>query len=61
MQGYDVILGLDWLAKLGPKKIDWGSKWIEFEKGGKAVKLQVQEESAKITMCQALELSKELK
>lgn len=42
-------------------KIDWGSKWIEFERGGKVIKLLVQEEIAKVTMCQTLKLTKQLK
>jgi hypothetical protein len=24
VQGYDMILGIDWLTNLGPMKIDWG-------------------------------------
>lgn len=46
VKGYDVILGLDWLSQLGPIQIDWRKKWLEFSKGGKTVRLQVQEETA---------------
>jgi Retroviral aspartyl protease len=26
VKGYDVILGLDWLSKFGPMRVDWHSK-----------------------------------
>lgn len=42
-------------------KIDWRNKWFEFDKGGKPVKLQVQEEKTLIQMCEGVELDKELK
>lgn len=49
IRGYDIILGLDWLSKLGPMKIDWRNKW--FERDGNPVNLHVQEENELITMC----------
>lgn len=59
--GYDMILGLDWLSQLGPMTIDWGNRWVAFEKGGKRIKLQVQEEVARVEMCQAIEMEKKIK
>jgi hypothetical protein len=57
--GYDMILGLDWLSQFGPMKIDWRERWIAFEKGGREIKLQVQEEKAVVKMCQQVNLDKE--
>ncbi|KAJ4756090.1 polyprotein [Rhynchospora pubera] len=50
VQGYDMILGIDWLTSLGPMKVDWGKGEIEFKKEEKEIKLQVQEEKAQIKM-----------
>jgi Retroviral aspartyl protease/Reverse transcriptase (RNA-dependent DNA polymerase) len=61
VQGYDVILSLDWLAKLGPMHINWLNKWIEFEQEGKRVKLQVTTDTAILRLCEAMDLNKELK
>jgi hypothetical protein len=48
VQGYDMILGLDWLTSLGPMKIDWGNGCIEFKHNDKEIKLRVQEEVAEV-------------
>jgi Retroviral aspartyl protease len=61
VQGYDVIFGLDWLAKLGPMHIDWLNKWIEFEQEDKRVKLQVTTDTVVLRLCEAMDLNKELK
>ncbi|KAJ3686553.1 hypothetical protein LUZ61_015717 [Rhynchospora tenuis] len=62
VQGYDMILGIDWLISLGPMKIDWGVGSIEFQHNNKPVKLQVREEKAKIKMYQGvIDVEKEKK
>ncbi|KAJ3698219.1 hypothetical protein LUZ61_001924 [Rhynchospora tenuis] len=40
VQGYDMVLGLDWLMGLGPMQIDWSKGKLEFKKGGKPITLQ---------------------
>jgi Reverse transcriptase (RNA-dependent DNA polymerase) len=61
VKGYDVILGLDWLSKLGPMRIDWHHKWVEFNQGNHIVKLQVVEERSTLSLCEAIELPTEWK
>jgi Retroviral aspartyl protease len=39
VQGYDMILGLDWLTNFGPMKINWGKGSLKFKHKGKKVKL----------------------
>lgn len=34
---YDGILGLDWLASLGPMGVDWGKKWMTVHHKGHSV------------------------
>jgi Retroviral aspartyl protease len=59
--GYDVILGLDWLSKFGPMKVDWQNRWVELNQNGTTVKLQVPLVSAALHQCEAVELSAEWK
>jgi RNase H-like domain found in reverse transcriptase/Reverse transcriptase (RNA-dependent DNA polymerase)/Integrase zinc binding domain/Retroviral aspartyl protease/Integrase core domain/Retrotransposon gag protein/Chromo (CHRromatin Organisation MOdifier) domain len=61
VKGYDVILGLDWLSKLGPMKIDWSQQWVEFKLGPETVKLQVKGNESELHCCEAVELSSEWK
>ena len=62
VQGCDMILGIDWLVSLGPMMVDWGRRKLEFQKGDKAVTLQVKEEVAEIKWCEeALDVDKEQK
>ena len=61
IQGYDVILGINWLAQYRPMQVDWLEKWIAFEKNGKPVKLQMREECAQIKMCQTVNIEKEIR
>jgi Retroviral aspartyl protease len=61
VQGYDIILGLDWLSTLGPMQIDWKEKWLEFQNKGKSVKLQVTTEKAVLQLCETVNLDKEIK
>lgn len=56
VQGYDMVLGLDWLMSLGPMNIDWSKGKLEFKKEGKSVTLQVKSEKA--TDRRALEFRK---
>jgi Retroviral aspartyl protease len=60
IQGYDLILGLDWLSQFIPMVVDWSKKWVQFERNGEIVKLQVQKEVAEISLCEAVNVSKEL-
>ncbi|KAJ4789024.1 polyprotein [Rhynchospora pubera] len=50
VQGYDMILGIDWLTSLGPMTVDWGAGQLEFKQGDQTVKLQVKDEKAKIKL-----------
>ncbi|KAJ3690878.1 hypothetical protein LUZ61_020042 [Rhynchospora tenuis] len=62
VEGYDVILGLDWLVNQGPMKIDWGKGKLAFMKEGREVKLEVREEKAEIQLIShEMDLSKEMK
>ena len=42
LQGYDGILGMDWLSSHSPQMVDWGQKWLAFQYGGKWICLQGQ-------------------
>ncbi|KAJ3705864.1 hypothetical protein LUZ61_009569 [Rhynchospora tenuis] len=48
VQGYDMILGLDWLKELGPMQIDWGKGRLQFNNAGKTVALQVRPETTEV-------------
>jgi hypothetical protein len=61
VKGYDFILGLDWLSKLGPMCIDWEKKWVQFEMKGKTIKLQVTDKVAQLNLCDSVELTGECK
>ncbi|KAJ4750853.1 polyprotein [Rhynchospora pubera] len=62
VQGYDMILGLDWLMSLDPMMIDWSKGIIEFNKEGKKVVLQVQAEKAEVTLLHSgINIAQELK
>lgn len=63
IQGYDIILGIDWLAQFRPMQIDWLEKWISlnFKKNGKTIKLQMKPEVAQIQVCQTVNLEKEVR
>jgi Reverse transcriptase (RNA-dependent DNA polymerase)/Retroviral aspartyl protease len=60
IQGYDLILGLDWLSKFEPMLIGWQQKWIEFDNEGHKVRLQVQDENVVIQFCEGVQVDKEL-
>ncbi|KAJ4789012.1 polyprotein [Rhynchospora pubera] len=62
IQGYDMILGLDWLTSLGPMKIDWSQGSLEFCTEGKDVKLRVREEIAEVKLVDgSMNIEKEVK
>jgi Retroviral aspartyl protease len=60
IQGYDIILGLDWLSQWGDMRINWKDKWVKFQKDDQAVKLQVSEEVAVVRMCEEINMVREL-
>ncbi|KAJ3704033.1 hypothetical protein LUZ61_007738 [Rhynchospora tenuis] len=53
VQGYDIILGMDWIAKMGPMVIDCDKGVVQFSKGGQVIILKVQHEQAEIQLCEA--------
>ncbi|KAJ3685964.1 hypothetical protein LUZ61_015128 [Rhynchospora tenuis] len=62
IQGYDLILGMDWLAQHGPMTIDWQLGQLQLFQSGKPMVFQVQNEVAEVKLCQAqLQSTKELK
>jgi Reverse transcriptase (RNA-dependent DNA polymerase)/Retroviral aspartyl protease len=61
IQGYDVILGLDWLSQWGDMQINWHDKWLKFQREDQEIKLQVVEEITTIKMCEEINLKKEIK
>jgi hypothetical protein len=40
LQGYDGIVGMDWLSTHNPQLVDWQQKWLAFPYQGKWVCLQ---------------------
>jgi hypothetical protein len=60
IQGYYVILGLDWLSQCSTMLVNWEDKWVELYKKD-TTRLQVQEERASVQMCEAIQVAKELK
>jgi Retroviral aspartyl protease len=59
VQGYDMILGLDWLSKWGEMCVNWKDKWIKFQHEGKEVQLNVTDEVAVVRMCEEIDIKKE--
>ncbi|KAJ3686458.1 hypothetical protein LUZ61_015622 [Rhynchospora tenuis] len=59
--GYDIILGMDWIAQVGPIVIDCVQGWVQLTTKGKTVKLIVQKEVAEVQLCQGdVNMSQEL-
>jgi hypothetical protein len=57
-----MILGTDWLAQVGPMKVDWRKGSIEFNHKGADIKLQVQEEVVEVKFCEGvIDIRKEKK
>ncbi|KAJ3684806.1 hypothetical protein LUZ61_013970 [Rhynchospora tenuis] len=52
VQGYDIILGMDWIAKVGPVVIDCIKGVVQLKHGDQVISLQVQGEMAAVKMCQ---------
>lgn len=40
LDGYDLILGMDWLESHSPMSIHWAKKWMKFVYKGKDIHLQ---------------------
>ena len=40
LQGYDIILGIDWLGAHSPMHIHWQERWMKFNCNNQEVKLQ---------------------
>ncbi|KAJ3703272.1 hypothetical protein LUZ61_006977 [Rhynchospora tenuis] len=51
VQGYDLILGMDWLSLHGPMTIDWQSGQVHLHKGDKQLTFKVQTEVAEVHLC----------
>ncbi|KAJ4802668.1 polyprotein [Rhynchospora pubera] len=54
VQGYDLILGMDWIAQMGPMVIDCVKGVVQLTKEGKRVHLQVQTETAEVRLCDGM-------
>ncbi|XP_078181502.1 uncharacterized protein LOC144575281 [Carex rostrata] len=50
--GYDLILGIDWLATTGEMTVDWRKGLMQFNYKGNPVKLQIKEERAEVKVCE---------
>ncbi|KAJ4798340.1 polyprotein [Rhynchospora pubera] len=50
IQGYDVILGMDWLSQFGLMTVDWNLGTLYIKHKGKDVKLQVEQVSAELDL-----------
>ncbi|KAJ4817704.1 polyprotein [Rhynchospora pubera] len=62
IQGYDVILGMDWLSQFGLMTIDWNMGTLYIKHKGQDVKLQVEQVSAEVHLCQhEVNISRETK
>ncbi|KAJ4807602.1 polyprotein [Rhynchospora pubera] len=51
VQGYDVILGMDWIAKVGPVIIDCVQGVVKLKQGDTEVSLLLQSEVAEVKLC----------
>ncbi|KAJ3699288.1 hypothetical protein LUZ61_002993 [Rhynchospora tenuis] len=54
IQGYDLILGMDWLSRHGPMSIDWDSGKLNLHNQDQVIELTVQQEVAEVKLCQAV-------
>ncbi|KAJ3703015.1 hypothetical protein LUZ61_006720 [Rhynchospora tenuis] len=54
IQGYDLILGMDWLSKHGPMNIDWEAGRVQLCKYGTKLDLVVTQEEAAVHLCHGL-------
>ncbi|KAJ3684964.1 hypothetical protein LUZ61_014128 [Rhynchospora tenuis] len=52
IQGYDMILGMDWLSLHGPMTIDWHQGKVLLHKDGQELVLQVTPDNAEVSLCQ---------
>ncbi|KAJ3688355.1 hypothetical protein LUZ61_017519 [Rhynchospora tenuis] len=51
IQGYDLILGMDWLSLHSPMTIDWAAGQLQLCKGDKKLVFTVQNEVAEVHLC----------
>ncbi|KAJ3709255.1 hypothetical protein LUZ61_012960 [Rhynchospora tenuis] len=51
VQGYDIILGMDWIAMVGPVIIDCVQGLVKLKHHGKEISLKVQNEVAEVKLC----------
>ncbi|KAJ3703306.1 hypothetical protein LUZ61_007011 [Rhynchospora tenuis] len=51
VQGYDLILGMDWVAQVGPLVIDCVKGTVQLKHGQQDIVLQVQSEVAEVKLC----------
>ncbi|KAJ3690822.1 hypothetical protein LUZ61_019986 [Rhynchospora tenuis] len=54
IQGYDLILGLDWLTDRGPMLVDWKNGCLKFKNREKEVRLQVCDETTEVAVCHTM-------
>ncbi|KAJ1699376.1 hypothetical protein LUZ63_007888 [Rhynchospora breviuscula] len=54
IQGYDLILGIDWLAQHGPMTIDWELGQLQLFREGQKLVFKVQNEVAEVILCQEI-------
>ncbi|KAJ1690028.1 hypothetical protein LUZ63_014183 [Rhynchospora breviuscula] len=52
IQGYDLILGMDWLSKHGPMTIDWHAGQVKLFQKGQQLVFTVHQEATEVKMCQ---------
>jgi hypothetical protein len=55
---YDIIVGMDWLARHSPMKIDWLNKWVVINHEGSPVQLHgIQPSLSEFSLVEVLLLS----
>ncbi|KAJ3690052.1 hypothetical protein LUZ61_019216 [Rhynchospora tenuis] len=54
IQGYDLILGMDWLALHGPMTIDWKLGQLQLFHNNQKLVFQVQNEMSEVKVCQEI-------
>ncbi|KAJ4758713.1 polyprotein [Rhynchospora pubera] len=54
IQGYDLILGMDWLSLHGPMTIDWEAGQLQLCQGSRKLTFTVQNEVAEVKLCESV-------
>jgi len=39
LSSYDIVVGMDWLKKFSPMRVDWKNKWMQIPMGASTVVL----------------------